>query len=79
MRQIDIESRLMYNNELLREAEQNRLLNQAKFTRSKRAGTIYIPISPRTFTRRLYKSFVIWLAGIFPELACHYNWVPCDN
>jgi hypothetical protein len=79
MRQIDIESRFAYNKELLREAEHYRLVKQTLMNKPQRVRTIYIPIAPRTFTRKLYKSFVVWLASLFPDLACYYNWVPCEN
>jgi len=79
IRYSEIEARMAYNKELMREAEQYRISIQTVNNKPKRVKTIFIPISPRTFTRRMYKSFVVWLAGLFPDLACHYNWVPCDN
>jgi hypothetical protein len=79
IRQIDIDARKMDIQQLYRDAEQYHLMKLAMDAIPKKAPSIMIPVSPRTIYQRIRKSVLYWMAGLFPEAACHYNWVPCTN
>jgi hypothetical protein len=79
IRNSDIGARKMDIQQLYRDAEQFHLIKLAMDGKPKKAQTIMIPVSPRTVYQRIRKSVLFWMAGLFPEAACHYNWVPCTN
>ncbi|MEI8131669.1 MAG: hypothetical protein WCG34_04495 [Leptolinea sp.] len=78
MRQIDIEVRMLYNKELLCEAKNFRNNKLAAAFKAQQKSTI-IPFSSQKVEQKIHKSILYWLAGLFPDLACQYHWVPCEN
>jgi len=79
IRGTDIEARKMDIKQLYRDAEQYHLMKLAMEGKPKKAPTIMVPVTPRTIYQRVRKSVLFWMAGLFPEVACRYNWVPCSN
>lgn len=77
--QTEIDARMLHIKELYCEAEQFRAMKLATSRQPKKPPTIFVPVSPRTLFQRIRKSVILWLAGLFPDLACRYDWVPCSN
>jgi len=77
--QTEIDVRMLHVKELYCEAEQHRAMKLAESRQPKKLPTIFIPISPRTLYQRFRKSILLWLAELFPDLACRCNWFPCAN
>jgi hypothetical protein len=77
--QTEIDVRMLHIQELYCEAEKHRAMKLAVSRQPKNPPTIFIPVSPRTLYQKIRKSILYWLAGLFPDLACRYNWVPCSN
>jgi hypothetical protein len=75
----EIDARMLHIKELFCEAAQHRLMKLALSHQQKNTPIIFIPVSPRTLYQKIRKSILYWLAGLFPVLACRYNWVPCTN
>jgi hypothetical protein len=75
----EIDVRMFHVQELYCEAEQHRAMKLATTNKPKKSPTIFIPVSPRTLYQRIRKSVLYWLAGMFPDLACRYDWIPCTN
>lgn len=79
MKQSDIDARLLVVQQYYREAEQYRDMKIALSVKPSKAPIIIIPVAPRSLYQKARKSVLFWLAGLFPEAACRYNWVPCPN
>lgn len=79
IRQTDIDALKYDIQQRYREAEQYHLMKEAISGIPQKTQTILIPVSPRNVYQRMRKSILYWLAGLFPNVACHYNWVPCTN
>ena len=77
--QTEIDARMLHIKELYCEAEQYRAMRLTASHQPKKTPTIFIPVSPRTVYQRIRKSILFWLAGLFPDLACRYNWILCTN
>ncbi len=77
--QAEIDVRMLHVKELFCEAEQHRAMKLAVSRQLKKPPTIFVPVSPRTIYQRMRKSVLLWLASLFPDLACRYDWVPCTN
>ena len=77
--QAEIDVRMLHVKELYCEAEQHRAMKLAVSHQPKKPLTIFVPLSPRTLYQRIRKSVLLWLASLFPDLACRYDWVPCSN
>jgi hypothetical protein len=77
--QTEIDARMLLIKELYCEAEQHRAMKLALSNQPKKPPPIFVPVSPRTLYQRIRKSVLLWLAGLFPDLACRYDWVPCTN
>jgi hypothetical protein len=77
--QTEIDARMRHVKDLYCEAEQYRAMKLAVSRQPKKPPIIFIPVSPRTLYQKIRKSILYWMAGLFPDLACRYDWVPCTN